>query len=237
MCAGNVSSGITARTRESRRFNSYVCGECFGRKLALNQRMMFQLIYVRGMFQKNGVKVVSAMEFQLIYARGMFRIRSDAFTTDTSVSTHICTGNVSVYQDLFLGQHFCFNSYMCGECFIRAASHVQALFWFQLIYVRGMFLPAPVGRLRGERFNSYMCEECFEWAEVDEYNKQVFRFIYARGMFLFIFDNSIVLNNVSTHICAGNVSVFMRGFAILDGANPQELDCSLRVRAVIYRMR
>ena len=86
---------------------------------------------------------------------------------------------------------------------------------FQLIYVWGMF-----------HVSNAACPSGLS-----------FQLIYVRGMFLFIFDNSIVLNNVSTHICAGNVSAFMRGFAILDGANPQELDCSLWVRVVIYRMR
>ena len=80
----------------------------------------------------------------------------DALVAVGVVSIHICVGNVSairldvVFQFIYVRGMFrrcismpqrpdCFNSYMCGECFIRAASYVQALFWFQLIYARGMF--------------------------------------------------------------------------------------------------
>ena len=131
------------------------------------------------------------------------------------VSTHICAGNVSTEASVHTAQSGSFNSYMSRECFC-CGRHFHGLF--------------PC-------FNSYMRRKCFYLDEVIGKAEEPFQLIYARGMFLFIFDNSIVLNNVSTHICAGDVSAFMRGFAILDGANPQELDCSLRVRAVIYRMR
>ena len=131
------------------------------------------------------------------------------------VSTHICAGNVS-YNSRRLGQsHRCFNSYMRGECFDMWDDLLLVDLEFQLIYARGMFqnlLRHIISRLG-------------------------FQLIYARGMFQGHEVPGVGRGDVSTHICAGNVSAFMRGFAILDGANPQEFDCSQRVRAVIYRMR
>ena len=199
------------------------------------------------------------------------------------VSTHICVGNVSARPYLGVKAssfnsymcEVCFNSYICGECFgpghpkgdCGAVSiHIctgnvspLVLWWFQLIYVRGMFPSASgIGRwstrwfrliyVRGEcfntgrghqpmgiSFNSYMCGEYF-WRLVDVISKCVSTHICA-GNVSFARSRYDSAHFISTHICAGNVSAFMRGFAILDGANPQELDCSLRVRAVIYRMR
>ena len=118
--------------------------------------------------------------FRFIYMWGMFSPAGDAPVAVGVVSIHICAGNVSPL----------------------------VLWWFQLIYVRGMFPSASgIGRwstrwfrliyVRGEcfntgrghqpmgiSFNSYMCGEYF-WRLVD------------------------VISNVkcvSTHICAGNVS-------------------------------
>ena len=56
------------------------------------------------------------------------------------------------------------------------------------------------------RFNSYMCGECF-----CRYDAPAFQLIYVRGMFR---GDEAVLEvlrqEVSTHICAGNVSRFKR---------------------------
>ena len=198
-------------------FNSYICGEyfgatklfwrCYGRR--------FQLIYVRGMFHVSNAACPSGLSFQLIYVRGMFR------------------GLLMSYPVAF----WRFNSYMCGECFMFSSSRRADLVRFNSYMHGECFLNRRISLTMEMRFNSYMRGECFRRQEKGETVMHGFQFIYARGMFLFIFDNSIVLNNVSTHICAENVLAFMRGFAILDGANPQEFDCSLRVRAVIYRMR
>ena len=154
----------------------------------------------------------------------------------------------------------CFNSYMCGECFrCNSPRRVQGRF---NSYMRGecfgiralsrrthgVSTHICAGNVSGRRscfggataggFNSYMCGECFTFQT--PLALPGFRFnSYMCGECFKLVNVEIRTSAlvVSTHICAGNVSAFMRGFAILDGANPQEFDCSLRVRTVIYRMR
>ena len=58
----------------------------------------------------------------------------------------------------------------------------------------------------GISFNSYMCGECFSWYVYDGVKWALFQLIYVRGMFRIVADTMQEFADVSTHICAGNVS-------------------------------
>ena len=162
-------------------FNSYMCRECFsGAQVSNLYEWLFQFIYARGMFPGGIYIVLHHIEVSIHICVGDVSPAGDAPVAVGVVSIHICAGNVfairlDVFEFASVSIHIC-------------AGNVSplVLWWFQLIYVRGMFPSASgIGRwstrwfqliyVRGEcfntgrghqpmgiSFNSYMCGECFQ---------------------------------------------------------------------------
>ena len=118
----------------------------------------------------------------------MFQRITDKLLDLQGISTHICAGNVSAspafpFGAIDISTHICAGNVSLGQ----DTEYIEIQ--FQLIYVRGMFRCRPGTPAHGHKF----------------------QLIYVRGMFR---GDEAVLEvlrqEVSTHICAGNVSRFKR---------------------------
>ena len=115
----------------------------------------------------------------------MFQRITDKLLDLQGISTHICAGNVSAspafpFGAIDISTHICAGNVSLGQ----DTEYIEIQ--FQLIYVRGMFRCRPGTPAHGHKF----------------------QLIYVRGMFRG--DEAILevlRQEVSTHICAGNVSI------------------------------
>ena len=144
--------------------------------------------------------------FQLIYVRGMFQ-PGHILVLKRQVSIHICAGNVLCDACI---RHF--SSYGLFQLiYVRGMFRPQAmprlpLELFQFIYVRGMFLLLDWRYL--SLVSTHICAGNVSQAMLTLFHDMLeFQLVYAWGMFLY---RGLQVRGtsarVSTHICAGNVS-------------------------------
>ena len=111
-----------------------MCRECFsGAQVSNLYERLFQFIYARGMFPGGIYIVLHHVEVSIHICVGDVSPAGDAPVAVGVVSIHICAGNVSPL----------------------------VLWWFQLIYVRGMF-PSASGI---ERWSTRWFQLIYVWGE------------------------------------------------------------------------
>ena len=140
----------------------------------------------------------------------MFQRITDKLLDLQGISTHICAGNVSAspafpFGAIDISTHICAGNVSLGQ----DTEYIEIQ--FQLIYVRGMFRCRPGTPAHGHKFQLIYVRGMFRCRPGTPAHGHKFQLIYVRGMFR---GDEAVLEvlrqEVSTHICAGNVSRFKR---------------------------